>query len=373
MFPGSGRSALRPGVARLGGVVPAAGSAHVDSAASIWRAERCIRDRACRWRRCRAVTRRRRCCRIWLRPRRSTRRLRLVVRRRDQRRWRQCTDRHRLHRQRVLALLRRGPAAGPGRPARPRQHQRHPLHAARQALGHDGAWPLADRPLGHAHRDRPQQPGVVGPSADHRHRRMDVSRCRRRMRGTVTVDLGTMFDDVHALDAHGRHAGGRSRPVRERPCISTSPRCRWRGRAYVDMNAGTEPLEAGFRNWTLVAGGCRRRRRASSTTSSSATAHGVAWRSTIGRTDRSGTSIADPVQGLPRTGWRVSRSTRAAAERPARVVAHAGRHAVLQPLAACLRAGRRDAQRDPRKRRSRPLPARWVQMLLPFKMPRRAG
>ena len=56
--PGDGRSALRPGVARLDGVVRAAGGAHAGCRASIWRGAACIRGRACRWRRCRAGSRR---------------------------------------------------------------------------------------------------------------------------------------------------------------------------------------------------------------------------------------------------------------------------------------------------------------------------
>ena len=56
---GDRRSPLRPGLARLDGVVPPAGSAQPDCRAFIWRAAACIRDRACRWRRYRGGWRRR--------------------------------------------------------------------------------------------------------------------------------------------------------------------------------------------------------------------------------------------------------------------------------------------------------------------------
>ena len=77
-----------------------------DSRASIWRAGRRIRARGCRWRPCRAATRPPAVIsdlgfdRLgpdgWLR---------LVVCRRDKRRRHERADRHRLHRQRVFALL----------------------------------------------------------------------------------------------------------------------------------------------------------------------------------------------------------------------------------------------------------------------------
>ena len=52
------RGALRPGDARMEGVVRAAGIARPGFRAFIWRGAASIRDRECRWRRCRAVRRR---------------------------------------------------------------------------------------------------------------------------------------------------------------------------------------------------------------------------------------------------------------------------------------------------------------------------
>ncbi|MEQ1941849.1 hydratase [Mesorhizobium sp. VNQ89] len=193
-----------------------------------------------------------------------------------------------------------------------------------------------------------------------------------RMRGTITIDLGPLFDAVHSLDSRGRHSW---RPIA--PCALATvrfekPDLSWCGRAYVDMNAGTEPLEAGFRNWTW-----------------SREDAGDSTRIIYDVQERDGTrrglaldyspdgSIRhldpDPPQALPRTGWLVSRSTRARAEKPSRLL----RTLEDTPFySRSVLAFDRDGASCSAVNESVDLDrfaARWVQMLLPFKMPRRAG
>ena len=116
--PGDGRSALRPGLARLEGLVRPAGGADAGSRASTWRGAARIRGRACRWRRSRAGWRRRACSRTSLRPAgpAGTAMLWWYVDALSD------DGRHgltliALHRQRVLALLRLGRPARPGDPS----------------------------------------------------------------------------------------------------------------------------------------------------------------------------------------------------------------------------------------------------------------
>ena len=66
--PGDGRGALRAGLPRLDGVVPAGRGRGRGCRASIWRGAARIRGRGCRWRRCRAGRRRPACWRTSLRP-----------------------------------------------------------------------------------------------------------------------------------------------------------------------------------------------------------------------------------------------------------------------------------------------------------------
>jgi len=193
-----------------------------------------------------------------------------------------------------------------------------------------------------------------------------------RMRGTITIDLGPLFNEVHGLDSQGRHTW---RPIA--PCALATvrfekPALSWRGRAYVDMNAGTEPLEAGFRDWTWSR---------EDTGASTRILYDVQQRDGARRglalDYRPDGSIRhidpDPPQELPRTGWRVSRSTRATAERPARLL----RTLEDTPFYSRSVLGfERDGEMRSAINESVDLDrfaARWVQILLPFKMPRRAG
>ena len=131
--PGDRGSAVRQG-ARTAGRRRSAGRGRARGCrACIWRGAACIRGRACRWRRCRAGWRRRRCWRTALRPAGPAGRLCLVVRRRAERRRPARADHHRLHRQRVLALLRLG--RGGAEPAEPLRAQRRALRRVRGTAG----------------------------------------------------------------------------------------------------------------------------------------------------------------------------------------------------------------------------------------------
>lgn len=131
-----------------------------------------------------------------------------------------------------------------------------------------------------------------------------------RLSGTVRVHPGAVSSRLFTLDAAGRH---RWRPVA--PCATVEvdldePGLRWSGPAYVDLNAGDEPLEAAFHRWTWSRGmtpagasvlyDVRRR---------DGTDHGLAL-----AIDRTG-AVHDveplPQVPLPRTAWRLDRTTRA--------------------------------------------------------------
>lgn len=194
----------------------------------------------------------------------------------------------------------------------------------------------------------------------------------RRMRGTITVELGPLFDDEHALDAEGRHTWRPIAPMAHATVRFERPGLDWQGRAYVDMNAGSEPLEAGFRSWTWS------REDAGASTR---ILYDVEQRNGARRglaldyhPDGSIRHIEpDPPQALPRTGWRVARSTRAAAAMPARV----SRTLEDTPFySRSLLGFDRDGVQRKAIHESVDLDrfaARWVQVLLPFKMPRRTG
>jgi carotenoid 1,2-hydratase len=70
-----------------------------------------------------------------------------------------------------------------------------------------------------------------------------------RLRGTVRLSPGALSPTPFALDPDGRHVW---RPIAPRARVDVSlthPACTWRGNAYFDTNAGTEPLEKAFLGW----------------------------------------------------------------------------------------------------------------------------
>ena len=131
-----------------------------------------------------------------------------------------------------------------------------------------------------------------------------------RLAGTVRVHPGAVSTRVFTLDAAGRH---RWRPVA--PCATVEvdlaePGLRWSGPAYVDLNAGDEPLEAAFRQWTWSRG---------MTPAGASVLYDVARRDGTDQglalaIDRTG-AVRDveppPLAPLPRTMWRLDRTTRA--------------------------------------------------------------
>ena len=220
--------------------------------------------------------RRQRCCADLRFDRaRPGRRLCLVVCRRAERRRPTRPHDHRLHRQRLLALLRLG-ARGAARPTRSTIARSTSRSTARAAtLGDDGAR--------RGHVGRARRRSTIGPSA----LAWDGDTL------AIRVDEVT----VPAPTAHARHrprlpVGAHQARLRARPRRAASlaadrpfracrgrpraPALRWEGDGYLDSNTGNAPLEATFDGWNWS-------RAASpapppcSTTSRSATALNARW------------------------------------------------------------------------------------------------
>jgi carotenoid 1,2-hydratase len=191
----------------------------------------------------------------------------------------------------------------------------------------------------------------------------------RRLRGRITIDLGTLFDTVHDLNESGRHRWRPIAPLARADVEFARPGIGWQGRAYVDMNVGSEPLEAAFRRWNWS-----REEAASSTRIRYDVEPRHGQRRTLGfdyGPDGSIHALPDePELTLPMTGWRVARATRSEAIDQPRVL----RTLEDTPFysRSMLAIG---SESDTRKAVHESVDldrfaSRWVQMLLPFRMPR---
>ncbi|CAN5337886.1 carotenoid 1,2-hydratase [soil metagenome] len=206
-----------------------------------------------------------------------------------------------------------------------------------------------------------------------------------RLRGEVRVTPAAIIDRSFALDALGLHRWRPIAPVARVEVRMSQPGVAWSGPGYVDSNSGRAPLESHFSRWDWS--------RAALSGQRSAVLYDVTRRDGSEMSlallfDAEGSEVgggrpieAAPLQAfmpppratLPHTGWRVARHTRCDAGRTASVTrtledapfytrSQLSTHLCGEPVSAVhesLSLARFDT--------------RWVQSLLPFRMPRVSG
>jgi carotenoid 1,2-hydratase len=195
----------------------------------------------------------------------------------------------------------------------------------------------------------------------------------RRIRGEVRLRADALFEHPVALDAAGRHHWTALAPCARVEVELEAPARRWSGHGYFDMNAGNEPLEDGFASWHWS--------RSTLADGSTAVLYEVQRRAGdregFGlRFDRGGTvhAFEPPAPAvLPGTGWGIARGTRADDAARARV----RRTLEDTPFyARSVLSSRLLGEEVTAVHESLSLDrfrTRWVQALLPFRMPRRPG
>ena len=205
-----------------------------------------------------------------------------------------------------------------------------------------------------------------------------------RLRGTITVRPRFTLATTHVLDANGHH---RWAPIATSSPVELDfqhPRLQWRGTAYFDSNEGDRPLERDFDSWHW----------------SRATQHGITkifydtdWSTNDDETHTSasprantrGRSIglevasdgrcssltAPPRCDLPTTAWGIHRRSRCDAGQRATVVdtLENGPFYARSLLRLPLDGGDWTAFHESVSLRR--FASRWVQLLLPVKLPRR--
>lgn len=71
----------------------------------------------------------------------------------------------------------------------------------------------------------------------------------RRLRGEIRLQLPGISPDDYPIDHRGRHRWWPISPACRASVVLEAPQLSWQGEAYFDSNRGSEPLEAGFTDW----------------------------------------------------------------------------------------------------------------------------
>ena len=193
-----------------------------------------------------------------------------------------------------------------------------------------------------------------------------------RLRGRIRVHPLARGPDAIALDPAARHHWQPMFPRARIELEFTRPALRWCGEGYVDGNDGTEPLEAGFRGWHWSRAALSRNRCAVlyDTTLANGDAHSMG----IMISDDGATCAleAPALNRLPSTHiWRIERRTRSDQGANPRIH-HTAEDTPFyaRSLLRTTLAGENVTAFHESLSLGR-FASRWVQMLLPFRMPRR--
>jgi carotenoid 1,2-hydratase len=242
--------------------------------------------------------------------------------------------------------------------------------------GRPNRWSLTERGRGALRRDAATL--AIGPSALHfdgTSLTIDIDErgmpLPHRLKGRLKVHFEALNATAFRLDAQGLHRWWPIAPFARVDVALESPDLRWSGHAYFDTNDGAAPLEHSFRHWHWSrATGTSATTVFYDVTECDGRTSSLALR--IGRDGSLAAVEAPPEVSLPPTMWRVSRTTRAGPGRPVAITK------TLEDApfyARSLLATHLDGQPATAVHESLDLERfdrRWVQMLLPFRMPRRS-
>jgi carotenoid 1,2-hydratase len=190
-----------------------------------------------------------------------------------------------------------------------------------------------------------------------------------RLKGRIDVHPQAITSHGTALDAAGRHRWWPIAPVARVDVDMQTPSLRWNGSGYWDHNAGDRPLEQDFSSWTwsradvsdgaAVLYDAQRR---------DGTPLSLAYR--FDRTGQAQEFMPPPPTRLPTTGWRIARETRSDVARLSHVTKtledtpfYARSMVKTQLLGETVLSVHESLSLDR-------FNSRWVQALLPFRMPR---
>ena len=236
-------------------------------------------------------------------------------------------------------------------------------------------WALTER----GHRDvvRERDQLVIGPSSlrwDGTRLQIDVNEITSpwpsRLRGRITVYPSMQLSTPYAIDREGRHLWTPIAPHCRVDVQFEQPALAWRGTGYLDSNEGSAPLESDFDSWNWSR---------ASTPEASRIFYDTQWRGGGGRslslqvdvTGRAASLPAPPLQNLPSTTWGIQRSTHCDAGSSPRLLSTYESGPFYARSLIETQAEGRTWTAFHESVSLRRFAARWVQTLLPVRLPRR--
>jgi carotenoid 1,2-hydratase len=191
-----------------------------------------------------------------------------------------------------------------------------------------------------------------------------------RLRGRIRVHSGPVNQRIFTLRENGAHHWRPVMPLARVDVDFGDGGVKWSGSGYFDHNTGAEALEDGFKSWTW----CRSADATKTTVFYDLTGRGGTCSDLALHIHKNGdiaTAEPPPAQRLRTTNWGIRRSTRSETASPPRVVetledtpfyARSVVSASIEGTATTMVHESLNLDR---------FAAPWVQVLLPFKMPRR--
>jgi carotenoid 1,2-hydratase len=194
-----------------------------------------------------------------------------------------------------------------------------------------------------------------------------------RMRGEIRLRPLVSGPQPLALDAAGRHRWWPVAPAAEVEVAMSAPSLRWRGRGYLDSNRGDEPLARGFRAWHWARAHLRDGSTAVTYDACRRDGSSAALALRFGADGVPRPFDAPPEAGLGRGAWGIRQNARCDAGGAPHIVRryedgpfYTRSLIATRWLAEPVHAMHESLDLDRLERG-------WVQALLPFRMPRRAG
>ena len=196
----------------------------------------------------------------------------------------------------------------------------------------------------------------------------------RRLRGRVRVTPAWRQDRTWALDAAGHHHWWPVAPVAEVAVAFDAPAWRWTGRGYLDSNRGSEPLGAAFDAWHWARGHLPDGRCAVVYDTQPLTGPPRAMALHLGPDGAQAWGEGLAAVPLPRGRWGVAQQVRqdAGAPPPRRLLGLEDGPFYTRSVLGLQWQGQ-PVQAVQESLSLARFDRRWVQALLPFRMPRRAG